>query len=147
MSLAEAASRRLVRFSCQGDGRERRWRIPMRARQLCLFEGDRRSWRSLGAATREELVRRVGELLIGAAQRQCHEEAEEDFREALRLGVGPFHTGWVNLRLGCLADLKKDRATALKYYRKVVSAGASEHQVRLARRFIERPYRGYAKDR
>jgi len=49
----------------------------MRARQLCLFEGDRPSWRSLGATTREELVRLVGELLIEAGLRQCHEESEE----------------------------------------------------------------------
>jgi hypothetical protein len=50
----------------------------MPARQLCLFEGDRPSWRSLTAATREELVRLVGELLIEAAQRQCHEEASDE---------------------------------------------------------------------
>ena len=50
----------------------------MRVRQLCLFEGDRPSWRSLEAATREELLRLVGELLIEAAQRRCHDEAEEE---------------------------------------------------------------------
>ena len=49
----------------------------MRTRQLCLFEGDRPSWRSLEAATREEIVRLVGELLIAAAHRRCHAEAEE----------------------------------------------------------------------
>ena len=49
----------------------------MRSRQLCLFEGDRVSWRSLEAATREELVRLVGELLIEAAHRRCHAEGEE----------------------------------------------------------------------
>jgi hypothetical protein len=42
-----------------------------------LFEGDRVSWRSLEAATREELVRLVGELLIEAAHRRCHAEGEE----------------------------------------------------------------------
>jgi hypothetical protein len=50
----------------------------MRTRQLCLFEGDRPSWRSLEAATREELVRLVGELLIEVAQRRCHDGAEEE---------------------------------------------------------------------
>jgi hypothetical protein len=50
----------------------------MPARQLCLFEGDHPSWRSLEAATREELVRLVGELLIEAAQRCCLEGAEEE---------------------------------------------------------------------
>ncbi len=49
----------------------------MRAKQLCLFEGDRASWRRLEAATREELLRLVGELLIEAAHRRCHAEAEE----------------------------------------------------------------------
>jgi len=49
----------------------------MRSRQLCLFEGDRVSWRSLEAATREELVRLVGELLIEAAHRRCDDGAEE----------------------------------------------------------------------
>ena len=50
----------------------------MRARQLCLFEGDRVSWRSLDAATREELARLVGELMIEAARRRCHDGAEEE---------------------------------------------------------------------
>jgi hypothetical protein len=50
----------------------------MPARQLCLFEGDRPSWRSLEAAMREELARLVGELLIEAAQRCCHDGAEEE---------------------------------------------------------------------
>jgi len=49
----------------------------MRSRQLCLFEGDRASWRRLEVAMREELVRLVGELLIEAANRRCHAEAEE----------------------------------------------------------------------
>ena len=49
----------------------------MRARQLCLFEGDRPNWRGLEATTREELVRLVGELLIEAAQRCCEDRAEE----------------------------------------------------------------------
>jgi hypothetical protein len=49
----------------------------MPERQLCLFEGDRPSWRSLTAATREELVRLVGEMLIGAAQKCCDDRAEE----------------------------------------------------------------------
>ena len=49
----------------------------MRARQLCLFEGDRASWRRLEVATREELLRLVGELLIEAAQSHCRDGAEE----------------------------------------------------------------------
>lgn len=50
----------------------------MPARQLCLFEGDRPSWRSLEAATHQELVRLVGELLIEAAQGRSHDGAEEE---------------------------------------------------------------------
>lgn len=50
----------------------------MRARQLCLFEGDRPSWRNLEATTREELIRLVGELLIEAAQRWRHDGAGEE---------------------------------------------------------------------
>ena len=50
----------------------------MRARQLCLFEGDRASWRRLEVATREELLQLVGELLIEAAHRCCHDGAEEE---------------------------------------------------------------------
>jgi len=50
----------------------------MRARQLCLFEGDHPNWRGLEAATREELVRLVGELLIEAAHRRLHVRAEEE---------------------------------------------------------------------
>ena len=50
----------------------------MPARQLCLFEGDRASWRRLEATAREELVRLVGELLIEAAQSHCRDGAEEE---------------------------------------------------------------------
>ena len=50
----------------------------MRARQLCLFEGDRASWRRLEVATREELLQLVGELLIEATQRRCDDGAEEE---------------------------------------------------------------------
>jgi len=49
----------------------------MPERQLCLFEGDRPRWSSLEAATREELVRLVGELLLVAAQSHCRDGAEE----------------------------------------------------------------------
>ena len=50
----------------------------MPARQLCLFEGDHPHWRSLEAATREELIRLVGELLIEAAQTRCLDGAEKE---------------------------------------------------------------------
>jgi hypothetical protein len=50
----------------------------MPERQLCLFEGDRPSWRSLEAATHEELLRLVGELLIEAVQKHCEEEASDE---------------------------------------------------------------------
>jgi tetratricopeptide (TPR) repeat protein len=76
-----------------------------------------------------------------------HDEAVTDFKEALRLGAGgPFHRRWIFLRLGCIADLGKKRKEAEEHYRKVIAFGKSDHQTKLARKFLERPYRGYAKD-
>jgi hypothetical protein len=76
------------------------------------------------------------------------DEAEKELNEALRLGAGgPFHRGWVHLRLGCIADLKKDRKSALDHYRAVVdSSGSSKSAVEKAKTLLERPYRGYATD-
>ncbi|MHC4931416.1 MAG: M1 family aminopeptidase [Planctomycetota bacterium] len=86
----------------------------------------------------------VGRLLFRQGK---FDDARKDFREALRLGAGgPFHQRWVYLRLGCMADLEKDRKKALEHYGKVISYGKSDHTSQAAARFKEKPYRGYAKD-
>ncbi len=76
------------------------------------------------------------------------EEAEKELNEALRLGAGgPFHRGWAHLRLGCIADLRKDRKAALDHYRVVVdSSGSSKTAVEKAKALLEKTYRGYAID-
>jgi tetratricopeptide (TPR) repeat protein len=76
------------------------------------------------------------------------DEAEQELNEALRLGAGgPFHRGWAHLRLGCIADLRKDRKAALEHYRAVVDgSGSSKSAVEKAEAFLAKPYRGYASD-
>ena len=78
------------------------------------------------------------------------EQAQTEFETALKGGAGgPFHRTWVNLRLGCIADLQKDRKSAKAHYEKVLAADSipnHEYQQKLAARFLERPYRGYAQD-
>ena len=78
------------------------------------------------------------------------DEARDEFKTALEGGAGgPFHRAWVHLRLGCVADLKKDRASAKAYYEKVLaSSNASNHaaQKERAQRFLENAYRGYEVD-
>jgi tetratricopeptide (TPR) repeat protein len=77
-----------------------------------------------------------------------HEEARVELEAALPLGAGgPFHRGWVHLRLGCLADLRGEREAALAHYAKVIeSSGSSQSAIDKAKAFTGRPYRGYAKD-
>jgi hypothetical protein len=76
------------------------------------------------------------------------EEAEKELLEALRLGAGgPFHRGWVHLRLGCVADLRGDRKAALEHYGKVAKAdGSSKAAAEKAKSFLDKAYRGFAKD-
>jgi aminopeptidase N len=71
------------------------------------------------------------------------EEAKEVLEKALALGGGgPFHRRWINLRLGCIADLRKQRKKAIEHYEWVVSRGTDkDYTVRLAKRFLEKPYR------
>ncbi|MCP3914158.1 MAG: tetratricopeptide repeat protein [bacterium] len=79
-----------------------------------------------------------------------NDEAKEAFQTALKGGAGgPFHRAWVHLRLGCVADLEGDRDAAKAWYEKVLAASdAKSHdfQKQLAKRFLEKGYRGYAKD-
>ncbi|MHC4472433.1 MAG: M1 family aminopeptidase, partial [Planctomycetota bacterium] len=108
--------------------------------------------------TCQRTIRDLRSLLAGGAGKQevhCHTligrllfrlerfgEAQESLEKALALGPSPFHRRWVHLRLGCIADLKKQRKKAVEHYEKVVASGADDYQVKLARRFLEKPYRG-----
>ncbi len=76
--------------------------------------------------------------------------AKHEFETALEGGAGgPFHRAWIHLRLGCIADLKWERKAATSWYEKVLAASEARshaYQKRLARRFLERAYRGYKQD-
>ena len=75
------------------------------------------------------------------------DDAIEAFEKSLKLGSGgPFHRAWIRLRLGCIADVRKEREKALAYYEKVLESGKG-YTAKLAARFIETPYRGYEIDR
>lgn len=89
----------------------------------------------------------IGRCLFRLGQ---HGEAAKELEEGLAAGdAGPFHRSWALLRLGCIADLAKDRKGAEERYRAVLGlpdAGNLEFQKGKARRFLERPYRGYRED-
>jgi aminopeptidase N len=77
------------------------------------------------------------------------DDAKKELEEGLRAGTGPFHRSWANLRLGNIADLQKRRKDAVKYYEAVVSGPAAknlEFQQKLAKRFLDTPYRGFKED-
>lgn len=76
------------------------------------------------------------------------DEAGPALQAALELGAGgPFHRGWVQLRLGNLADLQGRRDDALAHYRAVLAnPGASKSTLARAKAGIERAYRGFAAD-
>jgi len=77
------------------------------------------------------------------------DDARRELEEGVRLGCGPFHRGWANLRLGNIADVQKRREDALKCYEAVVGGPAArnlEFQKERARRFLEHPYRGFKRD-
>ena len=76
------------------------------------------------------------------------DEAVTEYETALRLGAGgPFHRGWVNLRLGNIDDLRGRRKDALAHYEAVISSkGSSANAVARAKRHTESPYRGYRED-
>lgn len=77
-----------------------------------------------------------------------HDEARKELEAALALGAGgPFHRGWVHLRLGNLDDLGGKRKDALAHYQAVLdNKGASKTTVEMAKKFLEQAYRGFAKD-
>jgi len=76
--------------------------------------------------------------------------AKKEFEVALKGGAGgPFHQCWIYLRLGCIADLEKERSEARKCYEKVLTfsdAKNHDYQKKLASRFLEKPYRGHKVD-
>lgn len=77
------------------------------------------------------------------------DEARKELEEGLRIGAGPFHRGWANLRLGNIADLQKRRKDAVKYYETVLagpSAKNLEFTKEKARRFLDSAYRGLKQD-
>ena len=77
-----------------------------------------------------------------------HDEARKELEAALALGAGgPFHRGWVHLRLGNLDDLRGKRKEALAHYQAVIdNKGASKTTVEMAKKFLEKQYRGFAED-
>lgn len=78
------------------------------------------------------------------------EEARKEFDLAMKGGAGgPFHRAWIELRRGCMADVEKDRKMAKIQYEKVLAfSDSSSHdfQKKLARRFLEKAYRGHEVD-
>ncbi len=77
-------------------------------------------------------------------------EAKEELETGLRGGgFGDFTRSWARLRLGCIADLDGLGEQATSHYRAVLDLADAPNmtfQKRRARRFLERPYRGYAID-
>ncbi len=77
-----------------------------------------------------------------------HDQAIRAFKEALKRGAGgPFHRAWIYLRLGNIADLRKDRKKACAHYEHSVAQGLKYWQAQRAKEFLTRPYRGYEVDR
>jgi len=72
------------------------------------------------------------------------DEAVVAFMKSLKLGSGgSFHRAWIYLRLGCIADVRRDRKAARAYYQKAVSQGERYVAARRAAGYLHRPYRGY----
>lgn len=113
-------------------------------------------------ATLEATIATLRKLVAagaGSYEGQCHtgigrclfrlgklDDADEALRRALKEGVSPFHRQWTYLRLGCIADLHKKRAEAEEHYRQVIAIKPDAFTAGKARRFLERPYRGYERD-
>jgi tetratricopeptide (TPR) repeat protein len=88
----------------------------------------------------------IGRLLFRTGKL---DDAKAELETALKLGgFGPFHRSWALLRLGCIADLAKKRDDAVARYKAAVELkGANDFVVQKAKQFLERPYRGYEKDK
>ena len=71
------------------------------------------------------------------------DEAKAALEEAINMrDSGPFWRAWINLRLGCIVDLKKRRSEAEAYYKKVLAIPTErnlEFQQGLARLMTIRP--------
>ena len=143
------------------------WRLLVRAPRGQVLDADaviERAFEIVNApnererAKNEDAVRLLRKLLAagaGAREGLCHtgigrclfrlgrhEEAKKELESALRLGGGgPFHRRWIRLRLGCIADLAGKRTEALAQYEQVASYGKDDYTTKLARRYLERPYR------
>lgn len=77
------------------------------------------------------------------------DEAKEKLEFAINMrDSGPFWRQWIYLRLGNIADMKKKRSEALKYYEMVVDIkrNGSQKAAQLASDFLKRPYKSYKRD-
>lgn len=100
--------------------------------------------RLLSAGQKEDLCRvGIGRCLFRLGKL---DDAKKQLSEAVRLGLSPFHRQWARLRLGCIADLRKNRKQAMEHYRAAVAIRPGAFSAKKAQRFLERPYRGQAKD-
>ena len=98
-----------------------------------------------GKGKKSECIAGIGRCLFRLGEL---DQAREKLEEAINMrDSGPFWRTWINLRLGCIADLQKKRSEAEAFYRKAMEVrNGSQHAILLAERFLEKPYRGYQKD-
>jgi hypothetical protein len=100
------------------------------------------------------LLRQILAMGAGKDEGLCHagigrclfrlgrfDEAEKSLESALGLELGSYQREWVELKLGCIADLRHQRDKAIAHYRNAnAKPGVSTDG--LAERFLKRPYRG-----
>ena len=93
-----------------------------------------------GAAKESECRAAIGRCLFRLRR---FDEAKTALEAAIGMrDSGPFWRSWIHLRLGCIADVEKDRARATDHYGKVVAERrGSGYARRLAERFSESPFR------
>jgi len=83
----------------------------------------------------------LGRTLFRAGQFPLAKRELEDGLESG--GFGPFHRSWALFRLGCIADLEKDRDRAKSFYQAVLALPDRSNlsfQKRQARALMETPY-------